>query len=64
MNGLVNYALVLIFLSTHITLYFEIKVLILEAFGVKRQGGWYTRGGYKGKYQNYEKVGFWALTII
>ena len=36
------------------------KILILEAFSVKRQGGMV----YKGKYQNYEKVCFQALNII
>ena len=43
--GLLDQALLLILLSIHITRYFEIKELILEAFSVKRQGGSGLQGG-------------------
>ena len=46
---LMDCALLLIFLSIHITRYFEIKELILESFCVKRQGELVNKGWIQGK---------------
>ena len=55
-KGLWDQALHLILLSSHITRYFEIKELILEALSVKRQGGSGVQGEIQGKISKFCKT--------